>query len=174
MSREISMALSQNLTKPEDGTTGKIYNYLCYGHSLDVCFDKDFFRSMRGNFVPGDHIVLMGFDSRLTDMRDQILLSRCEGIVVSVRNDTVDFRPLEATVQRFKNMEDAEVIMEPGFDEPAPEYIKSDNAKVKWIVGSRSYQVIIDDQVVAEVKDKDDARAIARGDMQLPALTAEV
>jgi hypothetical protein len=174
MSREISMANATNLTKPEDGTTGKLYNYLCYGHPLDVCFDKDFFRSMRGNFLPGDKICLMEFDTKNPELREQVLRSMCEGIVVSIRNDTVDFRPLGNSITRFKDIDETEEVIEPGFDEPAPEFIKSEDAKVKWIVGSRSYHVIADGLVVADVKDKADAYSIARGDLPLPALTAEV
>jgi hypothetical protein len=50
------------LNQPQDGTVGKLFNYMC-DHDLTAALEPGFFASLRNNLLPGDMIRLIQKDS---------------------------------------------------------------------------------------------------------------
>lgn len=166
----IKTAQGSFLTKPDDGTQGKYYSYMCYGHGLELCFEPRFFRTLWGSFYPGDRIRMMEMSgSNKDDTRQNILKSFCDAIVISVLGGEVDVRMVGEIVRfQMQPIVEKEVVVEPDL-----EYITDDGAEVKWFVGTRKFRVMLEGHVLAEVDTKEEAHAIASGGQPLPPLKEE-
>lgn len=155
-------AKTNNLNKPEDGNYGKDFNYICKDHDINVCFQPGFFDTLAGNFMASDTITCIKI------IKERVV-SRCKGIILEVQINgnvrRVDFAPLgdiEVFAGKHLTIEEEKKI-------PAPlKYIKS-NGEFKWNPGKQIFQIYEDKKLVHETREKQDAIAIARGDLAIPA-----
>ena len=156
-------AKAHRLNKPEDGNFGKVWNYICDQHEIKECFNEGFFSPMGGNLMAGDMI-------RMIEIRQNRILSLCEGIVLEViKTKTgyqVEFHPLSDKIKRFPR---GKVIDKEPSTEAPPVFI-SGTGLVEWNLGKRTYVITADGKPVCEIDNKAEAHAVARGDKPLPAM----
>tara|TARA_R110002020_G_scaffold379230_1_gene590393 strand:+ start:2754 stop:3233 length:480 start_codon:yes stop_codon:yes gene_type:complete len=151
-------ALAHKLTRSEDGTFGSNWNYTCDQHPLNYCLETNYFSSLIGNFLIGDSL-------RLTEIRDDRVYSTC--LVMIVFKDVITG---DVEVQKLSDIVTFEHKIPAKTKEkldPLPQYIKGDG-QVEWDYKKRIYQIKDQGNVVAEVKSKQMAHAVARGDKPIP------
>ena len=146
----------QHLSKPEDGTVGKIYSYTM---TVDIknALTEGFFNTMWNNFMAGDDIIVR-------QIVENKLLQRQSLAVTFVSPVNVVVEPISDPIT-FTHGE-LEII-----EKPDPES-RTQHATGDWTYkhnGRGTYKVIDqNNDTVCIVSDKETAIAVARGDTPVP------
>jgi len=158
---KVIKAKAHKLNKPEDGNRGKIYNYLCDQHDIEVCFRPGFLDTLFGNFLIGDEICFL-------HVEEEVLVATCSARVLFIDSDPkaqikIKIAP-SSELRRFNVKEEEK---EPVEEEPKEEYIKKDGVAI-YNKKRRKYEVFMDDEIVYASQNKTHAEAVARGDKPIP------
>ena len=145
-----------------DAQLGKHHTYSTH-LDLERVMDPDFFMSVRSRLRAGDEIrVCQVIDDRVQRIADLLVVQvHARGI------ETMAIR--DVAVPGALADPDAPAAVASA---PAPQYIRGDG-EVKWNLGLRKWQVLLGNEIVAAVLDKDRAYRIAQGDDPLPSKEAE-
>jgi len=152
-------ARSPKLIRRGDGQFGNDWSYIIDDHKIELCFEDNFFRPVRDNFLPGDTV-------RLIEMVNGRVTALCDIIILSKTADDIESGLVSGTLVRYtEKQKKADKLPKDVYD--GPEYIKGDG-KVDYIMNQNLYCISVKGHIVAKVRDEDEANAIARGDMPLP------
>jgi len=149
----------QNFSNAVDGQFGRVWNYQCKDHAIDICFSPGFFASMRSNLMFGDVI-------RLVRVIRGRAVAYCEGMVCEANDKDVDFRMISQSVLYFSERDDFKEVIEPIEKTEPPAYIKGEG-KMAYNVGKGKFDIKVKGKVVAEADNKDTAERIIRGDLPI-------
>jgi len=152
----------QSLHNMSDGQKLRAWGYVCDNHAIDQCFMPGFFSSLRSNFQAGDTI-------RLSREIKGNCVASCNAVVIQVTDKDVDVRMESEHITYWSDRDDFKEEKIKIKEEPPPAYIKGEG-RIKWNIGKEMFDIIVDNQVVAEVRDRDTAERIVRGDMPMPPL----
>ncbi len=155
MSNKYLPAKPGNLSRQGDGQVATQHTYITEG-SIERCLDYGFFNSVRNQFLPGDSIKIIQIEGRVAEMRKAILVASRKVIIVSVKDSHVDFRPEDEKTFYYTEMK------------KSPEEKVKVPFDVKWNIGTNSYRILEDGEVISEVFERSEAEAIKKGEMQPP------
>ena len=140
-----------------DGQFGTTHVYRCDHCPIEAALKDGFFRSLRGNVLPGDEI-------KVIEIQNDRVTATWECIVIDRTPLDVQIAPTRGPIQRFDNKPLARPM--PEVEIVPLEYIKG-SGTVKWNPGKKKHEVLVDGQVVGAFKDKGEAQSYARGDAPL-------
>lgn len=156
-------AKPQHLYKPEDGTLGRSWVYVC-AHPLHHVEENGFFDTLFGNLMPGDTITVKRFDALPDDPRKSRLLELRRYEVVSL-----DAGKRHAVV--VPNGDFASFVALP-LDAPGvtlPDDYAPEGAMVTWNLGRQQHVVSADGVEIFATADKELAHKVAGGEVPIPA-----
>jgi hypothetical protein len=148
-------AIATRLCTGDNATFGIHWSYLTE-HPLAATTSPDYFMSVRDRVSVGDLI-------RCASVRDGRVQETCELIVVQKHPYAVE----TITVREIMTVPPAiasEIELAPP---PAERYIEGDG-KAVWNIGRELYEIMLNGQIVAAVRDKTLAWQIAQGEVPLP------
>lgn len=152
-----------NLAMGEHVSHGQRWTYAS-DHPMEEMLGSGYFMAQRTMLRPGDTLRIIELRSKDLNASGNRVLSYIDMMIVET-GDNLTLRP-EAPLTQIPTVIDDDTGRTP--EQWATErYIKGDG-KVKWNNKRQNYEVFEGLAVVAEVKDKDEAWRIAKGEDPLP------
>lgn len=122
-----------------------------------VIHDK-FFLPVAGNLRPGDQVTICRYDSGAHDCLIELGTVR---VIEKAHDEIRLFQIGEVSHIQPPKPTEADAV------EPVPGFIQGDGA-VKWNIGTMKHDVVLDGVVIASCDKKEDALAIAGGQVPIP------